>query len=264
MQKRIKYVELVLVVVACLCTSFCWGWEGNPLKLKRMHWDWKIGYTPLQLYTSSDLVGQARLDALEKLPEEEWIDGFSVRLSVVFTNVLKGNMGSYDILATPGSQDPDQADLSSFQDFQSYSEWAKNIGITNDWKWKVGESYILICATNFFSKRMELHSVVNQPWPEYIRELRKETRRYRDRCEEKATRLDELGKRRRMSREDMKLGDISKEEYERLSEGYRKEYRAISDEYDDKDPLVQWPDGRYGMYEQIDWGFLKKDLEGSK
>ncbi len=257
---KIRHSNLVTLVMALcwLITSSCMGWEGDPLKLKRLPWFWKTGYSPLQLYTSSDLVGQARLDSFEILSEDPQNNSDAFILSLVFTNVLKGEKGCYQVYGPREFQDPSILDLSIFSETPTKEALSRLNGAR--WNWVPGESYILICATNYFAKRMELHSVVTQEWSQYVQVLREGAKRYRQQCEEENIRLAAVSKRWDKSREDMELGDISSEEYEKLSDGYRKEYGSISDEYDEN-PMITYPDGREGIYEQIDWGFLSKEME---
>ena len=250
---------VILVMALCwLSTSTCMGWEGDPLKLKRLPWFWKTGYTPLQLYTSSDLVGQAQLDAIEKVPEEQQAEDYSFVFTLAFTNVLKGKAGRYQVYGFREFQDPSLLDLSTFSETPTKEEVSRLSGAR--WNWMPGKSYNLICATNYYAKRMELHSVVTQEWSQYVQVLREGAKRYRQHREEENTRRAAVSKRWDKSREDMELGDISSEEYERLSDGYRKENRAISDEYDENS-MITYPDGREGIYEQIDWGFLSQEIE---
>ena len=262
MKFSLRSVECGLALLMLMGTAVCRGWEGNPIELKRMPWFGKRGFTPLQLYTSSDLVGQGRLEAFRIISAGDNKEkGFAV-LSMAFTNVLKGVEGRCDVYVNDFFKDPERSDLTTGSDEVPEFE-TENI-LKDDWKWKVGKSYILICVSNPAMSRWELHSVVLQEWPDYVRILREKVREYGRWKAEKAARERVISLELSDYHDSMRLGDISSAEYEKHFDEYRKMREAIDQEYQ-RYPIPCFPDGADGRFGgPIDWGRLKGEFGGAQ
>jgi hypothetical protein len=233
----------------------CWG-SGESYKKT---WAYKQGYTPLQLYTSSDLVGQAYVEEINLDPSQTSQGEYHAILSVVFTNVLKGAKGNYQIYIHSCLRDPDHADLSSFSSEPTREEMVPIC--QGELKWREGDSYIMICSSNPVEGRWEMDSAITEDWAQYVRDLREKARRrqyWRDELDEQ---LNVLSKKMDVAREDMELGDISEEDYKKLFKGYQKEMMPIT--YKLVDDSEKHAPG-LGIYRDIDWGVLRQELETFK
>jgi hypothetical protein len=256
MRNKSACAGFIMTTMACMGVITCQG-SGESIK---KDWYAKISYNSLQLYTSSDLVGQARLDRIVHLPTDQCIDGFSTVFSVVFTNVMKGQGGAYLIYAHPGFQDPIGADLSAFSDFAAYTAWAKTLGEKGDWKWREGHSYILICSSNPVRQRWELHSVVLRDWAEYVQDLREKRQDWHYWTEELRAKEQVLSEKLEEARVAMKLGDIPPEAYKKEFEEYRAAIQILHAEHDKKYDYADYAPG-VGRYWTIDWGLLKEEVK---
>lgn len=257
--RKLEYILALLVLAG---TSICHGWEGDPIKLKRMPWYMKRGFTPLQIFTSSDLVGQGRLDAFRLIPEVGRENEFQAIATISFTNVLKGEAGPCDVYVSIAQKVPEYADISSLP--WDLTEEEKDRALKSDWKWQEGKSYTLVCVSNPAMNRWELHSVVTQKWPDYVRILQEKIREYARWNEEKEARERGLSIKLSEHHDSMRLGDISSEEYEQHFDEYRVNRKAIDQEY--QHHLVPcFPDGADGRFGgPIDWGRLKGEFGGAQ
>jgi hypothetical protein len=251
----INRVGFVAAMLLCMGVVACRG-SGESIK---KCWAQKQGYSQLQLYTSSDLVGQAYVEEINLDPSQTSQGEYHAILSVVFTNVLKGEKGNYQIYIHSCLRDPDHADLSLFSSEPTREEMVPIC--QGKLKWKEGDSCIMICSSNPIENRWEMDSAITEGWTQYVRKLREQARRRQYWRAEKKAQRRALSKKMDIAREDMELGDITQEEYEKRYMEYQNQMRPYSSEL--TDDYIKHAEG-VGMYWAIDWGFLEEELEEIK